>query len=108
MYNGLSNTFSNSVPGRLCGSGYLNENFRIFALEKLKDEHYLEESVPRKTIHGIVESAIMLDFEDNIKRQMDFRRKDTSRHCFYVPSLRPDNQKGFRDEKFYVRRYFMP
>jgi len=50
----------------------------------------------------------MLDFEDNIKRQMDFRRKDTSRHCFYVPGLQPDNKKGFREEKFYVRGYFMP
>jgi hypothetical protein len=97
--------FSDCILGKLCGSSYLNENFRKLALEKLEDEHYLEESVPRKTIRGIVESAIMMDFEDNVKRNMDFHRRDTSRYCFYVPSLKPNPEKGFKEEKFLVRRY---
>src|ERR1700744_3555128 len=53
MHAGLSDHFSDSIQGKLCGSSYLNEGFRIFALEKLEGEHYLEESVPRKTIRGI-------------------------------------------------------
>jgi hypothetical protein len=101
---GLSDHFSDSIQGKLCGSSYLNENFRKFALEKLEGEHYLEESVPRKTIRGIVESAIMIDFEDNVKRNMDFCRKETSRYCFYVPGLRKNADKGFKEEKFFVRR----
>jgi hypothetical protein len=106
MYTSLLAHFSDPIPGKLCGSSYLNENFRKFALEKLQDEHYLEASVPRKTIRGIVESAIMIDFEDNVKRNMDFRRKETSRYCFYVPGLLPHADKGFKEEKFLVRRYF--
>lgn len=96
---------SNISPGKLCGSSYLNENFREFTLEKFSDEKYLEESIPRKSIRGIVESAIMIRFEDLVKKNMDFRRKDTSRVCFYVPGLRPNAAKGFRDERFFVRRY---
>jgi hypothetical protein len=105
IYVNMLAPFSDYILGKLCGSSYLNENFRKFALEKLKDEQYLENSVPRKTIHGIVESAIMIEFEDNVKRNMDFRRKDTSRYCFYVPGLKPNLEKGFKEEKFLVRRF---
>jgi hypothetical protein len=98
----FSALLSDYILGKLCGSSYLNENFRNFALDKLKDEHYLEQSSPRRTLQGIVDSEFMTEFEDSVKRNMDFARQDTSRHVFYLPGLKPNQTKWLKEGMFLV------
>jgi len=90
--------------GKLCGSSYLNEDFRAFVKERLKDEKYLTEGEAGLTLDDIIEERIMKDFENRVKRYMDFRRPNASKYLFDVPNLRPDEAKRFYRWKFPVNQ----
>jgi len=88
--------------GKLCGSSYLNEDFRTFAKERLKDEKYLSEGEDGIPLDDLIEERIMKNFENRVKRYMDFQRPNACKYVFDVPHLRADKAKRFLRWKFPV------
>jgi len=94
--------------GELCGSTYLNDDFRAFVKEKLKDEKYL--TAPQTqlgenlTLDDLIEERVMKVFENMVKRKMDFGNSNAAKFVFDIPGLRPDAVKGFYSWKLPVYR----
>ncbi|KAF4339125.1 hypothetical protein FBEOM_6945 [Fusarium beomiforme] len=78
--------------GGLHGSSYLNEDFKEWLMNKLKDEKYLEEG--SQTINGIVEQIMIRDFESRIKRSFDVFNPAAKQ--ISISGLRDNPEKGFR------------
>ncbi len=79
-----------TLLGDNCGSSYLNENFRIRAMYRLRDEKYLEDN--GDTLLSIVD-RVCVKFENFTKRSVDA----TSKHPhgrFYISKLRGDKAQG--------------
>ncbi|KAK7906417.1 hypothetical protein PG985_016423 [Apiospora marii] len=93
-----STTCSQDHSGGLFGSSYLNEGFRKFLKERLKDEVYLERGAD--TIDSIVEKIMIEMFEYKIKRSFDYRVKGLKR--IPVQGLLDNDEKLFRDGCLHV------
>lgn len=92
------NTCSQDQSGGLFGSSYLNEGFRKFLKERLRDELYLERGAD--TIDSIVEKIMIEMFEYKIKRSFDYRAKGLKR--IPVQGLLDNDEKLFRDGCLHV------
>jgi len=94
--------------GELCGSSFLNDDFRKFIKERLKDETYLNDingqSNVKLTLDELIEERIVKVFENKVKRKMDFGNSKAVRFVFDVPGLRLDVEKGFYSWKLPVYR----
>ncbi|KAG5656912.1 hypothetical protein KAF25_011081 [Fusarium avenaceum] len=86
--------------GGLHGSSYLNEGFREYLLNLLKDETYLEHGT--ETIKGIVEKYMIDKFEYQIKRCHDCS-KPPGVKLFPISHLRDNQSKGFRRGSAVIR-----
>lgn len=83
--------------GALCGSSYLNENFRKHLLERLGSEDYLEDD--GMTIEGIVDEG-MVEFEFIWKRTVDLAASRDPNYkvptwVVKVPGLKESRRKRF-------------
>ena len=89
----------------MCGSSFINEEFKKRVKERLQDETYLEDGNSNVTIDQIIESeAIMGRFEHRFKRQMNFRTKAAATQFFEISALRENRQKNLRTGGFEVNR----
>ncbi|KAK8087694.1 hypothetical protein PG997_002655 [Apiospora hydei] len=104
-------TISNTAPlrlthevvepgGGLFGSSYLNEGFRKFLKESLKDELYLEQGAD--TIDSIVERIMMEMFEYKIKRSFEYYKVKARVRRIPVQGLLDNKKKYFRDGCLHV------
>ncbi|KAF2181357.1 hypothetical protein K469DRAFT_713791 [Zopfia rhizophila CBS 207.26] len=87
--------------GGLYGSSYLNEAFQAMLLERLENETYLEHD--KITLRGIVETIVLRDFEQDLKRNFDIYDTNKLAKRFVVYGLRDDRKKGFRNSCIYVK-----
>ncbi|KAF9772376.1 hypothetical protein IL306_009924 [Fusarium sp. DS 682] len=99
--NSIENLFIVSEPeaaaefiGGLCGSSYLNEDFKIWLKDKLKDETYLEDGKGVETIHSIVEQIMINQFEPRIKRSFDVFKPMAKQ--IHIHGLRDNAEKKFK------------
>ena len=89
--------------GKLCGSSFLNEDLRAFAKERLKDEIYLWQAEEgQSSLDDVVEKRIIKKFENQVKRNMDFRVGQSCNVWFEIPNLRANETKRFRHWNFPV------
>lgn len=75
--------------GDACGGSYLNESFKIHLLQRLKDDHYLEDR--GETRETLVNYCIP-DFEKIHKRTKDPKKNLTTK--IRIPGLKGDHQCG--------------
>lgn len=85
----------------MCGAVDLNKRFRDFAIDQLKDEHYLAMG-GRLTIDEIVDSELLLPFEHGSKRS--FSLHDNSKiFSFPLRGLRSSHKnERFHDNYFNI------
>lgn len=91
---------TSTETGGLHGSSYLNQGFREYLLNLLKDETYLEHGT--ETIKGIVEKYMIDKFEYQIKRCHDIS-KPPGVKLFPISHLRDNQSKGFRRGSAVIR-----
>ncbi|QKX56906.1 uncharacterized protein TRUGW13939_04014 [Talaromyces rugulosus] len=84
--------------GVLCGSSYLNEHFEQLLRERLEGETYLNIDTGDLTksisIDGIIDSLV-IDFENQDKRNVDITDSNFSGQDVFVYGLRPNKDKNF-------------
>ncbi|OCL14979.1 hypothetical protein AOQ84DRAFT_307992 [Glonium stellatum] len=88
--------------GGLYGSSYLNETFREFLEDKLRDKTYLERG--NTTIDGIIESLVTGDFENRLKRQINLADKRLSKKQITLLGLREDARKNLDNNRINIER----
>ncbi|KAI2609234.1 hypothetical protein GGR54DRAFT_643547 [Hypoxylon sp. NC1633] len=83
--------------GKLCGSSYLNEEFRNMLHGLLQSEkHNLEHG--KITLDGIIERIIVEEFEYKTKRRFDIYNRRKGPEFFFCAGLEDSLEKGFRDD----------
>ncbi|RYP47954.1 hypothetical protein DL768_006109 [Monosporascus sp. mg162] len=80
---------------------YLNEAFRDYIRQRLKDEKYLEKD--GITIDGIVETIMMNEFEYRCKRSFDITVPNQHYKAFACEGLKEDKSKGFGQNRLYIK-----
>ncbi|RYP76031.1 hypothetical protein DL770_007309 [Monosporascus sp. CRB-9-2] len=82
-------------------TSYLNEAFRDYIRQRLKDEKYLEKD--GITIDGIVETIMMNEFEYRCKRSFDITIPNQPYKAFACEGLKEDKSKGFGQNRLYIK-----
>ena len=78
--------------GAMVGASFLNENFKNLMMEKLSQEHYLEEH--GATIESIVDHLVPA-FESHDKREKDACGRPSDQ--FWILGLRANPDKNFKN-----------
>lgn len=76
----------------MVGASFLNENFKNLMMEKLSQEHYLEEH--GATIESIVDHLVPA-FESHDKREKDACGRPSDQ--FWILGLRANPDKNFKN-----------
>ncbi|KAF2103966.1 hypothetical protein NA57DRAFT_70177 [Rhizodiscina lignyota] len=80
----------------VCGSSCLNAAMEKYALETLEDfEQYIVDKERGQTLRSVVQSRIILPFEEIHKPEMDYNDPSTLQFKFDLPGLPEDKDRGF-------------